>query len=57
MLKVGIDAISFYTSPYFLDLKTLAIARDLPEEQFLKSLGQGQMSVPAPGEVSRAGGY
>jgi len=48
--KVGIDAISFYTSRYFLDLKNLAKFRGHDEDKFLTSLGQHKMSVPPPDE-------
>lgn len=50
MSKVGIDAIGFYTPRYFLDLATLAKARDIDEEKFYAGLGQQKMSIAAPGE-------
>lgn len=39
-MKVGIDAISFYTSRYYLDLKSLAEKRDIDVNKFYVGLGQ-----------------
>lgn len=50
MIKVGIDAISFFTSNYYLDLKTLAQARGIDVEKFHTGLGQHHMGIPAPDE-------
>ena len=47
MLKVGIDLISFYTSSQYLDLKSLAEARDVAVEKFYDGIGQQQMSIAA----------
>ena len=47
---VGIDAIRFYTSHYYLDLKTLAEARGVDVEKFYLGLGQHKMAVVAPDE-------
>ncbi len=49
-MKVGIDQISFYTSQYFLDLKTLAEARGVDPEKFYTGIGQEKMSIPPPDE-------
>ncbi len=49
-LKVGIDAISFYTSHYCLEMSDLAQARGQKPDKFIKSLGQEKMAVAAPGE-------
>jgi hydroxymethylglutaryl-CoA synthase len=49
-LDIGIDAISFYTPHYYIDLKTVAITRGRDPEQFRASVGQDQMAVPPPGE-------
>lgn len=49
-IKVGIDAINFYTSRYFLDLKTLAEKRGVDPEKFCVGLGQEKMSVSPPNE-------
>jgi hydroxymethylglutaryl-CoA synthase len=49
-MDVGIDAISFYTSRYFLDLKSLAAARGVDPNKFYIGLGQERMSVPPPDE-------
>jgi hydroxymethylglutaryl-CoA synthase len=50
MNKVGIDAIDFYTSNYYLDLAELAKARGIDVDKFYIGLGQQKMSVPAPDE-------
>lgn len=50
MLKVGIDAINFYTSHYFLDLQTLALARGVDVHKYYKGLGQQKMAVIPPDE-------
>lgn len=50
MVKVGIDAIGFYTSPYCLDLKTLAEARGIDVNKFYVGLGQEKMAVIPPDE-------
>lgn len=49
-LKVGIDAIEFYTSQYYLDLKTLAEARGVDVHKFHVGLGQRKMAVLPPDE-------
>lgn len=50
MLKVGIDAMGFYTSQYYLDLKTLATARGVDINKYLLGLGQHKMAVLPPDE-------
>src|SRR3990167_3870943 len=50
MITTGIDRISFYTSPYYLDLTTLAKAQNLPAQELCESTGQSQMSVAPPDE-------
>lgn len=47
---VGIDKASFYTSHYFLDLKTLAEARGNDPDKFYIGLGQQKMAVCPPDE-------
>ncbi|HMP90051.1 MAG TPA: hydroxymethylglutaryl-CoA synthase [Kiritimatiellia bacterium] len=49
-MKTGIDAISFYTSRYFIDLKTLAEARGTDYNKFYVGLGQEKMAIPPPDE-------
>lgn len=49
-LATGIDAISFYTSRYFLDLKTLAAARGNDWNKYYTGLGQERMAIPPPDE-------
>lgn len=50
MINVGIDSISFYTSHYYLDLKTLAEAHGQPADKYVNSIGQYKMAIPAPDE-------
>ena len=50
MPEVGIDAIGFYSSQYFLDLKTLAQKRGVDPDKYYVGLGQHRMAVPPPGE-------
>lgn len=49
-MKFGIDAISFYTSNYYMDLKTLAAARNIDVAKFYDDLGQKKMAVAPPNE-------
>ncbi len=46
----GIDLIRFYTPSYYLDLKSLARARQVDPAKFYLGLGQEQMAVPPPDE-------
>lgn len=49
-MKVGIDSISFYTSHYFIDLKSLAEKRNVEFNKFYLGIGQEKMAVPPPDE-------
>ena len=49
-MTCGIDKAAFYTSHYFVDLKTLAAARGVDPEKFYVGLGQEQMAVNPPDE-------
>lgn len=49
-MKVGIDALSFYSSNYYLDLEDLAKARNIEVGKFYQGLGQQKMAVAPPGE-------
>ncbi|QHI68906.1 hydroxymethylglutaryl-CoA synthase [Tichowtungia aerotolerans] len=49
-MKIGIDQISFYTSQYFLDLKTLAKARGVDPDKYRVGIGQSRMGIPPPDE-------
>jgi hydroxymethylglutaryl-CoA synthase len=49
-MQVGIDALSFYTPRYFLDLRQLAKARLVDPQKYLIGLGQEYMAVPPPDE-------
>ncbi len=49
-ISVGIDAISFYSPHYFLDLKVLADKRGTNVDSYYKTVGQEKMAVPPPGE-------
>lgn len=50
MIKVGIDALSFYSSRYALNLSELAKVRGIDPEKFFTGLGQQIMAVPPPDE-------
>jgi hydroxymethylglutaryl-CoA synthase len=49
-MQFGIDKISFYTSSYYLDLKTLAAKRNIAVAKFYDDLGQKKMGICAPDE-------
>ncbi|MDF7805889.1 hydroxymethylglutaryl-CoA synthase [Pontiellaceae bacterium B12219] len=49
-MNIGIDKISFYTSHYFVDLKTLAEARSVEPDKYYIGIGQEKMGIPAPDE-------
>lgn len=49
-MNVGIDAISFYSSNYFLDLKTLGEARGVDFNKYYTGIGQEKMAIPPPDE-------
>ncbi|MBN2161962.1 MAG: hydroxymethylglutaryl-CoA synthase [Pontiellaceae bacterium] len=49
-MKIGIDRISFYTSNYFVDLKTLAVARSVDSDKYYLGIGQEKMGIPPPDE-------
>ncbi|MEE9368708.1 MAG: hydroxymethylglutaryl-CoA synthase [Pontiella sp.] len=49
-MKIGIDRLSFYTSHYYVDLKTLAEARSVDSDKYYVGIGQEKMGTPAPDE-------
>ncbi|MGH1463090.1 MAG: hydroxymethylglutaryl-CoA synthase [Neptuniibacter sp.] len=49
-MSVGIDEISFYTSNYFLDLRTLAEVQQTESDKYYTGIGQEKMSMAAPDE-------
>lgn len=49
-MKIGIDRISFHTSNYFLDLRTLAEARSVEPDKYYIGIGQEKMGIPPPDE-------
>ncbi len=49
-MNIGIDQISFYTSQYFLDLRTLAEARGVDPDKYVIGIGQSTMGIPPPDE-------
>ncbi|MFC6669382.1 hydroxymethylglutaryl-CoA synthase [Marinobacterium aestuariivivens] len=49
-MSVGIDEISFYTSNYFLDLRTLAQAQETDPDKYYVGIGQEKMGMAAPDE-------
>lgn len=49
-MHLGIDALSFYTPAYVLDLKDLAEARGVDPDKYASGIGQERMAVPPPDE-------
>lgn len=49
-MNIGIDQIGFYTPQYFLDLRTLAEARDVDPDKYVIGIGQSKMGIPPPDE-------
>lgn len=49
-MSVGIDEISFYTSNFFLDLRTLAEVQQIESDKYYTGIGQEKMSMAAPDE-------
>jgi hydroxymethylglutaryl-CoA synthase len=49
-MKIGIDRLSFYTSNYYVDLRTLAEARSVDPDKFYTGIGQEKMGIPPPDE-------
>ncbi|QEQ97349.1 hydroxymethylglutaryl-CoA synthase [Neptunomonas concharum] len=50
MSSVGIDQISFYTSNYFLDLRTLAQVQETDPDKYYQGIGQEKMGMAAHDE-------
>jgi len=49
-MNIGIDRLSFYTSHYYVDLKTLASARSVDPDKYYLGIGQEKMGMPPPDE-------
>ncbi|MGB0466765.1 MAG: hydroxymethylglutaryl-CoA synthase [Pontibacterium sp.] len=49
-MSVGIDEISFYTSNYYLDLRTLAEVQHTDPDKYYEGIGQEKMGMAAPDE-------
>ena len=49
-MNIGIDKLSFHTSHYYVDLKTLAGARSVEPDKYYVGIGQEKMGIPAPDE-------
>ena len=49
-MNIGIDRLSFYTSHYYVDLKTLATARSVDADKYYVGIGQEKMAIPSPDE-------
>jgi hydroxymethylglutaryl-CoA synthase len=49
-MNIGIDRLSFYTSHYYVDLKTLAQARAVDTDKYYVGIGQEKMAIPSPDE-------
>jgi hydroxymethylglutaryl-CoA synthase len=45
-MNIGIDKISFYVPPFYLDIEDLANARGVDPNKFKIGIGQDEMSVP-----------
>ena len=50
MTEVGVEALSFSTSRYYLDLKELARARGVDPDKYIHGIGQEQMAIAPPDE-------
>lgn len=49
-MQTGIESLSFYTSPYYIDLKTIAEHRGEDPNKYYVGIGQEKMTVPGPDE-------
>ncbi len=49
-MNIGIDRVSFHTSHYYVDLKTLAEARSVEADKYYVGIGQEKMAIPSPDE-------
>jgi hydroxymethylglutaryl-CoA synthase len=49
-VAVGIDAIRFYSSHYYIDLRTLAQVRGVDPDKYIVGIGQEKMAIPPPDE-------
>ncbi len=49
-MNVGIDAIRFYSSNYYIDLRTLAGVRGVDPDKYTVGIGQEKMAIPPPDE-------
>lgn len=49
-MSVGIDEISFYTSNYYFDLRTLAEVQNTDPDKYYTGIGQERMGMAAPDE-------
>lgn len=49
-MKVGIDAIRFYSSNYYIDLRALAEVRGVDPDKYMVGIGQEKMAIPPPDE-------
>ena len=47
-MSIGLDAIAFHTTKYYVDLEDLADARGVAREKFTKGLGQKKMAIATP---------
>lgn len=50
MTTTGIESISLYTPPFYMDLAELAMAHNLPKDKYYNGIGQERMSVLPPDE-------
>lgn len=44
-MSIGIDQLSFFVPPYYVDMSELAIARNVDPNKYIIGIGQSQMSI------------
>jgi hydroxymethylglutaryl-CoA synthase len=50
MINVGIDKIAYYVPKYFLDMKSMAEARNVDENKYKIGIGQEKTALISPQE-------
>lgn len=49
-MNIGIDKIGFYVPAQYIDMKDLALSREVDPNKFIIGLGQDQMAIPFPSQ-------